>query len=461
MTPFSDAREEALLSLLAKGPAKAADLADALHVSQPTLSRLVQSLGAQIVKLGAGRTTRYSRPRRIGDDWRWPLYRVTQDATIESCGEVMALMGVPAFRFSAPWADLEYADGLPFFLQDQRPQGFMGKHVPAAVPGLGLPPRIQDWMDDHVLRYLAAHGHDAVGDLILGAESLQRWQAARAEDHAARSLIALERRTETFERLAEEAIGGVPTGSSAGGEQPKFSANVDSSGWTLVKFSPPGASEASLRWRDLLLAEWHALDVLNEHGIPAARAELIDGPVRRFLQVARFDRHAEYGRSSLMSMGALNNEFVGIVDNWTRTAAALAQHKLIATQDVEHIGLIETFAVLIGNSDRHNGNLSFAATYAPSPPFALAPCYDMLPMHYAPPSSAEVRPYAPLALRAPGAEGPDVWLRAADMAAAFWERIAADTRATQPFRAVADENAAGIRPHRDTALRSWNIATPH
>ena len=460
MNPLPDPREQILLGLLAGGPQKAADLTRALGVSQPTLSRIVRSLGTQVIKLGAARGTLHARPRRIAEEIRWPLYRITPDAKIESCGEVIALMGIPSCWHRSPWADQDYSDGLPFFIQDLRPQGFMGKHIPATVPELGLPPRIQDWTDDHVLRYLVLHGHDAVGDLVLGNRSLQALQVQRAQDHAEQVRVAADAREKEFERLATAAIGGLPAGSSAGGEQPKFSANVEGVGWTLVKFSPPDDGESSHRWRDLLLAEFHALATLNRHGVRAAQAALIDGPERRFLQVTRFDRHADYGRSSLISLGALNNEFVGMVDSWTNTAAALAEKKLIAAEEVERVRLIETVAMLIGNSDRHNGNLSFSATYAASPqfPFALAPCYDMLPMHYAPPAAAETRPYTPLAVAAPGPEGPEIWLEAANIAVEFWNRVGADPRATDAFRAVSSQNATNIEKYRSMTLGSWSAA---
>ena len=58
-------------------------------------------------------------------------------------------------------------DGLPYFLRDQRPAGFLGRGV-ATLPELALPQRVTDWSGDHYLRYLTQRGSDTVGDLILG-----------------------------------------------------------------------------------------------------------------------------------------------------------------------------------------------------------------------------------------------------------------------------------------------------
>jgi hypothetical protein len=455
MPPIQDPRSQDLLAILASRPRKTADLAAALGVSQPTVSRLIQALGPQVIKLGAARATTYARPRPIDGQHQWPLFRVTGEARIEPCGELYSLMGLPAFWFRSPWQGHEFADGLPFFLQDQRPQGFMGRSVPASVPELGLPNRIQDWSDDHVLRYLALRGHDTVGDLVLGTEAMARLQHLRAQRSAETARISSDARVAEFEKLAAAAIGGQPAGSSAGGEQPKFIANVEGSGWTLVKFSPVGDSAAALRWRDLLLAEHHALTTLNAHRIPASVTEIVDGAERRFLQATRFDRHGDYGRSSVLSLDALNNEFAGVVDTWANTAAVLAKQGLISAADVDEIKRIETFAALIGNTDRHNGNLSFSATYEETPPFRLAPSYDMLPMHYAPPAPAEVRALVPLEARPPGAEGHKIWLDAAGMAAEFWRRVADDARTSQPFREIAEENARRIGVQQDVTRQSW------
>ncbi len=57
-------------------------------------------------------------------------------------------------------------DGIPYFLQDQRPGGFLGRAVPLRYPELGLPQRVMDWNNDHYLQYLTRRGTDSVGDLI-------------------------------------------------------------------------------------------------------------------------------------------------------------------------------------------------------------------------------------------------------------------------------------------------------
>jgi hypothetical protein len=98
---------------------------------------------------------------------------------------------------------------------------------------------------------------------------------------------------------------GLP-GSSAGGEQPKFCAYTER-GHVLVKFSAPDDNPVSERWRDLLLAEHLALSVLG------VETEVFDFGPQRFLEVPRFDRIGQLGRLGVLSLRALDAEFVGDV----------------------------------------------------------------------------------------------------------------------------------------------------
>ena len=92
---------------------------------------------------------------------------------------------------------------------------------------------------------------------------------------------------------------------------------------------------------------------------------------------------------------------------------------------------------LIGNSDMHDGNLSFL------PGLRLAPVYDMLPMLYAPERGVELpeRVFQP-PLPTP-AERP-AWQAALPAARVFWRRAAADARLTDGFRALCERNAGHL-----------------
>lgn len=78
----------------------------------------------------------------------------------------------------------------------------------------------------------------------------------------------------------------------------------------MVKFSELPNSPVSQRWRDLLWAEHLALTTLRQAGVPAAASAVIDHEGQRFLEVIRFDRVGTLGRKALMSLSALDAEFV-------------------------------------------------------------------------------------------------------------------------------------------------------
>jgi hypothetical protein len=60
----------------------------------------------------------------------------------------------------------------------------------------------------------------------------------------------------------------------------------------------------------------------------------------------------------------------------------LAANGRITKSAQEMAQLLWAFGTLIGNTDMHNGNLSFLTDSGP--PYELAPAYDMAPMAFAP-----------------------------------------------------------------------------
>jgi HipA-like C-terminal domain len=227
---------------------------------------------------------------------------------------------------------------------------------------------------------------------------------------------------------------GIP-GSSAGGEQPKFLFQNLSLQWSLVKFSPPNTSDLGQRISDLLICEHICHLVLEQHQVPVAKSKLIVGAKRTFLEVYRFDRLESEGRKSNVPFSVLNNEFVGDFGNWTEIAGKLLKAGLITSKDHSSICFLEMFGELIGNSDRHLGNISFFAnrTYTE---FSLAPVYDMLPMLYSPQANQILtRDFNPVLVI-----GSQVlWLQAWRMALDFWTRVSGCKNVSNSFKTIAKE----------------------
>ena len=67
---------------------------------------------------------------------------------------------------------------------------------------------------------------------------------------------------------------------------------------------------------------------------------------------------------------------------------SLAKQGVITPDAAEVAEILWAFGALIGNSDMHNGNLSFVSEHGR--PYALAPAYEMTPMSFAPTSSGRL-----------------------------------------------------------------------
>ena len=329
-------------------------------------------------------------------------------------------------------------EGLPWWLSDMRPQGFLGRaYAHQHASGLGLPPDVRHWSDTDALRALLANGGDAVGNLLLGDLARDRFVNA-----AAPVVVG----ADDYPRLAAEALTLGDSWSSAGGEQPKFCA-CTASGHVLVKFSAPDDNPVATRWRDLLLAEHLALETLAGAGVAAARSRVVDVGAQRFLELDRFDRVGLHGRRALLSLACLDGEFVGKASApWPVVASALAGQKAITAAASASAAFLYAFGTLIGNTDMHAGNLSFVSDQGR--PYALSPAYDMLPMAFSPTAGGRVQDTLPAAHLLPSVDG-NTWRAAQVLALAYQARLRDDTR----FSAAFQPCIQALRGHREDAAQ--------
>lgn len=426
-------------------------------LSRATLMRMVRELGDQVVVRGAARRTAYAARRPLrGNTAPLPLYRIDMEGRASRIALLDPLYPAGcALRYEQALAwplDHNMQDGwfagLPYPLDDMRPQGFLGRHL--ARHYWQLLQVNQDpatWHEDDVLFVLSQVGSDSSGNHILGDPAYQRHLETVRSGYAVVTDASL---ADDYARLATQAIAAGVAGSSAGGEFPKFTAcrlRDAEKIHVIVKFSGNDDSPGVRRWSDLLVCEHLALDAVARHldlAAATSRIELHAG--RIFLEVDRFDRHGEFGRSALCSWSALEAALIGGMagEPWNRAAARLLQQKYIAPATHDAIVLLFHFGRLIGNSDMHEGNLSFRPGPAPaSVPLALAPAYDMLPMLYAPVRGIEL----PQPVFAPAFALPEeraLWLKAAEAALRFWQSAADDTRISADFRAICTANRAEL-----------------
>jgi len=396
-----------------------------MGLSQPTISRALSELSNDIVRIGAARSIQYVLRDTLRGLPDIPVYRVDVEGRIRRLG-TLSPVRPDGFVMTQEDGVTLHSDGLPWWLFDMRPQGYLG-HAYAARHGaeLGLPQRLVEWTDTHVLRALLAHGHDVVGNLLLGDVARDRFLSTPPPEP-----IPEEQKLEAYAQLAKDAARGETPGSSAGGEQAKFTAYAmtpDGPRHVIVKFSDLDDNPVSERWRELLLAEHLALETLRDAGIAAAKTRVFDDTRQgrqRFLEVERFDRaeppHA-LGRRALISLAALDAEFVGDGRGaWPVISGQLSANGHISREAFDHAARLWAFGTLIGNTDMHNGNLSFVSEHGR--PYELAPAYDMSPMVFAPRSGGGLPDTIPEA-SIHATVSNETWRQAEELARTFLVRI--------------------------------------
>lgn len=452
---------EALRQQLALQPAQAApELAAVLGVSVPTLHRQMARLPAgEVISAGRARRTRHALARRLrGGPSQLPVFAVGREGRLQAVGPLTLTQpeGSHLLLADAGWPVPEEArdgwwPGLPYPLHQMRPQGYMGRQFARlSHRRLQVPEDVTRWSDDDALFVMSVAGSDLSGNLIVGEAACQQWLAERAQPQAP---MAEAEHVAHYLQRADEAVATGVAGSSAAGEFPKFTAARALAGaatpHVIVKFSGADDSTTVRRWADLLVCEHLALEAAATlPGLRAARSRILAGGGRTFLEVERFDRHGDAGRSALCALDVLDAAFLGRGGSqWPALTAALDGLGLLAEGVAPAVQRLWWFGRLIANSDMHTGNLAFAPHEGR---LTLAPAYDMLPMRLAPLAGGELPVRTPeFALPLPAER--TAWHEACTAALGFWEAAAADPRISEGFRALCGEHAQALRPLAERA----------
>ena len=419
---------------LEQGPATSREIQAATGLSQGSVSRKLKNMESGIIKLKSGRVPLYMATcNAFGANDRLPL------TIVDAYGNTVLVAHIrPLVRggfFVEPATGMSSLllgekgnglyDDLPYFLIDLRPQGFIGRQIAetmaAQFDDFPSDPRL--WNTNHIGRYLIANGDDLPGNFKFG---VQAWLRMRRKPEAVPD--------EDYPALADGVMDGVIPGSSAGGEQPKFSVfSKTSLSHVLVKFSPLGDDAVARRWRDILITEFYATEAIHNHDFPAVETRLLERDGRLFLESQRFDRSGEYGRMSMISLQSIDVEFVGLGSNWPRVMNELLRLGLINGAHCYDAVFLWCFGKLINNTDMHLGNLSLGIDGSV---FRLLPVYDMCSMGFAPKSGGEVPSYSftPLEPNHKNLNSDNVG-NIVTMARDFWDRVASDPRISPELEA--------------------------
>lgn len=423
-----------ILKILSLGPATTRTLAAGTGMTRQTVNRKLRDLGDSVVKFDKVRPPLYyAVTEAFGSGRSIPLAAVDSHGNTNLWGVLRPLAHggfylqptAIAPKFLTGHKGDGLFDGLPYFLDDMRPQGFIGRQIARELNAQSeiFPPDPRNWNQEQIGRYLVANGDDLPGNLKIGSMALDRVRRPPQKS-----------RRDDYPELADKAVEGEVHGSSAGGEQAKFAIYSRERGaHVIVKFSPKGNGELATRWRDVLVTEYIASEVLHEYDIPAAELQIFEVQDRLFLESLRFDRTGEHGRLPMISMHAIDSEFSGVGSGWLNVAKALENQKIISRQHFYDIALYWGFGKLINNTDMHLGNVGFSIDGSG---FTLAPIYDMCSMGFSPKSTGEIPPFA---FSPPDIDGSLSFIKGTcpmikDMARSFWKKLGESELASDEFK---------------------------
>ncbi|MBA4382419.1 MAG: phosphatidylinositol kinase [Sideroxydans sp.] len=419
---------------LMRGAATSKEIQTETGLSQTAVSRQLRAMGDAIVTLPNMRPPQYAMTRNaFGGSNKLPLAMVDAHGNMVLVAYIRPL--APSGFFVEPATGMPqvllgesgtgFFQELPYFLNDLCPQGFLGRQIAGDLANQSgdFPSDPRQWNTNHIGRYLISNGDDLPGNLKFGEQVFSRVRR--------KPVVTTEK---DYPALADSVMSGVIPGSSAGGEQPKFTTYCGTrAAHVIVKFSPTGNSDVARRWRDILITEYHATEALHAREVHAAETRFLEMDGRLFLESQRFDRTGEFGRMPMLSLQAIDAEFTGIGSNWPRVLDALHKKNLVGYQHLLFAEVLWWFGRYINNSDMHLGNLSFSIDGGV---FRLLPVYDMCSMGFAPKSGGEVLPYQ---FVPPPYEGKNLNQASIElvqeMARNFWERVAGDTRISDEFKA--------------------------
>lgn len=314
------------------------------------------------------------------------LFIVREDAQVEALGawhSAEKTLELVADGFPFCRRGTHRVDGdLPWLFWDMQPSGFMGARFISAFPELRLPAQPRLWSADHVVRALSHRGEDLTGNVLVGAESRDRFLALEARVRA----------DPDFEADAAQLVHALRAqaarapSSSVGGDRPKLVLHRLENGArsdVILKYATALSTPTGRRWRNLLVMEQLALDVLQTHGIEAAssRAGLVGDDVFGLL-VRRFDRTERGGRvgaASLAWLAASRGEADLQAPDVMRR---LCDDGLVGATDVRTLERAHAFSHAIGNGDTHLGN--YGLLFDADGNARLGPMYDVTPMNLAP-----------------------------------------------------------------------------
>lgn len=268
---------------------------------------------------------------------------------------------------------------LPWVFDEMAPSGFLARRFARWYPELRLREDRQIWRSEDVVQAISRRGEDLPGNLLIGDESLERFQKVFVRDGAPGPLPSDARRE--YPHFVSDILQDSAK-SSVGGERPKFSLRLADGTARMVKFTPPLSSPFGQRWADLLRLEAHCSATLRFFGLPSVTSRYLELDDRGYLEIERFDRLEGGGRVGAVTLYWLGAALYSEIESAVNVVDSLIRDGFLPQEAAQTVRLAAAFSARIGNTDAHLGN--YGLTIGDDGAIALAPFYDVLPMALAP-----------------------------------------------------------------------------
>ena len=347
---------------LAQQNLSSVQIARKTDMSQPTISRALKNL--PVIQIGAGRASRFAWIDAAPTD----VFILNQQGEAQKQGQLFLQPNGRCLWWPIA-GEVEELAGLPYFFTDLIPRGFLAEMALNQIQRLDsrISLAAASWTPSEALYFLTHFGRDMPGHWLFGkvmTEAALYYQPKVVKEGDYGQLVL---------SLAEsEAVFAL-----LGGNQPKFSC-FDGQHHLLVKYSPKldALNPLAMRYKDLLVCEYLALQTLEQVGFVVSSAKLVHTD-RLYLQLKRFDRVGAKGRRGVISLAALQAHYLGKKQNWALSADQLWQQGVIDEATRDKIHFLYAFGSLIGNNDMHAANITLF--FDGQKVTGLAPVYDMLP----------------------------------------------------------------------------------
>lgn len=139
----------------------------------------------------------------------FPLWRVNEQGRACKWGDLYPCWPQGSCLVMSEEGTWQWFDGLPWYLTDLRPQGFLGRSWGRSIASqYQLPEDIRLWQETDVLYALNQFYGENPGGWLVGEENYQRWLASEPPE-----VITENQKLQAYAQLSRKALAGEVIGS--------------------------------------------------------------------------------------------------------------------------------------------------------------------------------------------------------------------------------------------------------